>query len=92
MERIKELNHYQKGVLIVMIVMALVFAVIYPKIISRVGYAFKDTILVPSEENGNIMYSGKLMGEQVVFTVSGDKTVRNPLIGKLLDDISVGLL
>ena len=90
MERIKELNHYQKGVLIVMIVMALVFAVIYPKIISRVGYAFKDTILVPSEEN--IMYSGKLMGEQAVFTVSGDKTVRNPLIGKLLDDISVGLL
>lgn len=39
MERIKELNRYQKGVLIVMILMALVFAVIYPKTILRVGFA-----------------------------------------------------
>lgn len=75
MERIKELNLYQKGVLIVMILMALVFAVIYPKTISRVGFAYKDAILVPTEENGNTVYSGKLMGEQAVFTVSEDMTV-----------------
>ena len=75
MEKLKELNRYQKGVLIVMIVMALVFAVIYPKTISRVGFAYKDAILVPTEENGNTVYSGKLMGEQAVFTVSEDKIV-----------------
>ena len=44
MEKLKELNHYQKGVLIFMIVMALVFAVIYPMTISRVGFAYKDKI------------------------------------------------
>ncbi len=75
MERIKKLNRYQKGVLIVMIIISLVFAVIYPKIISRVGFAYKDSILVPTIESGNTVYSGKLMGEQAVFTVSEDKTV-----------------
>lgn len=75
MEKFKELNRYQKGVLIVMIVMALVFAVIYPMTISRVGFAYKDKILVPAEENGCTVYSGKLMGEQSSFTVSEDKTV-----------------
>lgn len=75
MEKLKELNRYQKGVLIVMIVMALVFAVIYPMTISRVGFAYKDKILVPAEENECTVYSGKLMGEQASFTVSEDKTV-----------------
>ena len=75
MEKLKELNHYQKGVLIFMIVMALVFAVIYPMTISRVGFAYKDKILIPTEENGGTVYSGKLMGEQASFTVSKDKTV-----------------
>lgn len=75
MERIKNLNLYQKAVLIIMIVMALVFAVIYPKTISKVGFAYKDSILVPTVENGNTVYSGKLMGEQAVFSVFEDKTV-----------------
>lgn len=75
MGRIKELNLYQKGVLLLMVAMALVFAVIYPMIISKVGFEYKDTILVPSEESGSILYSGILMGEQSSFTVSEDKTV-----------------
>ncbi len=75
MERIKKLNRYQKGVLIVMIIMSLVFAVIYPMTISRVGFAYKDSILVPTIESGNTVYSGKLVGKQAVFTVSEDKTV-----------------
>ena len=75
MERIKKLNRYQKGVLIVMIIMSLVFAVIYPMTISRVGFAYKDSILVPTIESGNTVYSGKLVGEQAVFTVSEDKIV-----------------
>ena len=75
MERIKSLNRYQKGVLIIMITMALVFAVVYPMTISRVGFEYKDTILVPSQEKGGTVYSGKIQGQQAHFTVSEDKTV-----------------
>ena len=75
MNRIKNLNLLQKGLLIIMIMMALVFAVIYPKTISRVGFAYKDSILVPTVTNGNTVYSGEFMGKQAVFTVSKDKTV-----------------
>lgn len=75
MERIKSLNRYQKGVLIIMITMALVFAVVYPMTISRVGFEYKDTILVPSQEKGGTVYSGKIQGQQVHFMVSEDKTI-----------------
>ena len=75
MEKIKSLNCYQKGVLIFMITMALVFAVIYPMTISQVGFEYKDTILVPSQENGSTVYSGKIQGQQAHFMVSEDKTI-----------------
>lgn len=75
MERIKNLNLYQKSILILMLVMALVFAVLYPVTIARVGYEYKKAILVPSLENGNTVYSGKLKGKQACFTVTEDKTV-----------------
>ena len=75
MKKIKSLNHYQKGVLIFMITMALVFAVVYPMTISQVGFEYKDTILVPSQENVSTLYSGKIQGQQAHFTVSEDKTV-----------------
>ena len=60
LERIKTLNYYQKGIIIVMVAMILIFAMIYPKTISRVGYRYNDEILVPNQENGNIVYSGKI--------------------------------
>ncbi len=75
MERIKNLNGYQKVMLILMIAMSLIFAVIYPKTISRVGYRYNDAILVPTEENGNTIYLGKIQGEQAEFIVSDDNTV-----------------
>lgn len=75
MEKIKNLNLYQKGVLIVMTAMALVFAVVYSMTISKVGFEYKDAIFVPSQENGSIMYSGKLQGQKAYFSVSQDKTV-----------------
>ena len=56
MEKIKRLNRYQKGILILMIAMAMIFAVIYPTTISRVGYRYNDAILVPTEENGKTIY------------------------------------
>ncbi len=75
MQRIKDLNYYQKGVLIVMITMALIFAVVYPKTISKVGFEYNGAILVPTQENESTVYSGKIQGKQACFTVSNDKTV-----------------
>ena len=75
MERIKSLNYYQKGIIIVMVAMALIFAVIYPKTISRVGYRYNNAILVPNQENGNTVYSGKINGEPTQFIVSKEKSI-----------------
>lgn len=75
MQRIKNLNLYQKGVLIFMVLMALAFAVIYPHTISRVGYRYNDSILVPTQEDGKTIYSGKIQGEPTQFIVSEDSSI-----------------
>ncbi len=75
MERIKSLERYPKVVLLLMAAMILVFTVAYPMTISRKGFAYADVILVPSQENGNTVYSGKIHGEPSCFTVFADKTV-----------------
>lgn len=64
MERIKCLNYYQKCLLFLMAIMILVFTVLYPVTISRVGFEYKGTVLVPSQENGDTVYSGKIQGKQ----------------------------
>ena len=74
MNRIKNLNYYQKGILLVMLAMAIIFAVIYPKTISRVGYEYENAILVPREENGTTVYSGKIKGKVTEFTVDKDNS------------------
>ena len=43
-----------------MIAMVLVFAVVYSITISRVGFEYKDTILIPKEENRSTIYSGRI--------------------------------
>lgn len=75
MERIKELNRFQKGVLILSVIIVLIFTAVYPMTISRVGFAYKGAILVPSQENDSMVYSGKVRGKPARFTVSADKTV-----------------
>ncbi len=75
MDTTEKLNLYQKAILILMIGMALIFAVIYAKTISRVGFAYNEEILVPSQENGSTVYSGKIDGQPAKFTVSADKAV-----------------
>lgn len=55
--------------------MVLIFSVIYPKTISRVGYSYNDAILVPTYENGNTVFSGKIQGEQAQFIISEDKSI-----------------
>lgn len=75
MERIRQLNWYQKGILILLLALALVFAVIYRGSIARVGFLYQNKIFVPSEENGAAVYSGKINGKPAQFTVSEDKAV-----------------
>lgn len=75
MERIKSLNRYQKGVLIIVVAIVIVFTVIYTITVARKGFEYNNAILVPAQENGNTVYSGKIRGEQAIFTVYADKTV-----------------
>lgn len=75
MERIRALNGYQKGVLAVLLAMIVVFTILYPITINRVGYLYNDTILVPSEKDETTVYSGKISGQKTAFTVSDDGTV-----------------
>lgn len=75
MKRIKNLGRYQKGILILMAAMILIFTVLYSVTIAREGFEYKDTILIPQQEDGYTTYSGKIKGKQAVFTVFDDKTV-----------------
>ena len=75
MERIKRLGLYEKGILVLTIGMAVVFTVLYLSTLTREGFAYMDTILVPAYENGCTIYSGKIHGKQTHFIVYPDKTV-----------------
>ena len=75
MERIKELDRYQKGILLLLTAMIVVFGVIYSMVSSRVGFLYHDVILQPSEMNGNLVYSGSINDKESAFTVTADKTV-----------------
>ena len=66
---------FGKLLLLALIVMALVFAVVYPVVAAREGYLYNDQILVPGTENGNTIYSAQVKGEQWRITVTPDKTV-----------------
>lgn len=75
MERIKALNQRQKWILLILCAMVVVFSVLYPVTLSRRGFAYRDTILVPRDENGSTIYSGKIQGKAASFTVTPDKTI-----------------
>lgn len=73
--KFKSLDRYQKGVMLAMAAMIVVFAALYAYTVGRVGYEYRDGILVPSEENGATVYSGRVHGRRAEFTVSADGTV-----------------
>jgi hypothetical protein len=75
MERIRELTSYQKFILIILVLLVLGFGVLYGITTSRVGYEYEDSILVPTKEGGNTVYSGEIDGMPVSFTVTADNTV-----------------
>ncbi len=75
MDIIRKLNKYQKSILILLFFIILLFSIVYPIIISRVGFEYRDVILIPKQENTNIIYSGKLYGEVVQFTMFSDNSI-----------------
>ena len=58
-----------------MAIMVFVFAAVYAVTVAREGFAYKGAILIPDQENDNMIYSGKVRGEQAAFIVYADKTV-----------------
>lgn len=73
-ERFRGLNIYQKGVLLFMAAMILVFAAVYAVTISREGFSYRGAIFIPSQEDGSTVYSGKIKGEPASFTVTENQT------------------
>lgn len=72
MKRFQALSTLQKGILLAIGAMALVFCVLYPVTLSRVGFAFRGAILTPARTDAGTVYSGKVGGERVSFTVTAD--------------------
>lgn len=75
MKKFKSIDLFQKIVLLIVTIMVIVFTIIYVVASSKEGFLYREKILVPHEENGSIVYTGKLQGEQVSFTVSSEKVV-----------------
>lgn len=75
MERIKSLDWYQKGLLLLLLVMVVLFTVIYSVVSSRAGFLYYDVIFIPVTESESTVYSGTVDGQQCRFTVTADKTV-----------------
>ena len=72
MERIRSLGRYQKGILILMAAMVLLFTALYPIVLSREGFLYRDALLIPREEGGNTVYAGKIEGQPASFTLYDD--------------------
>lgn len=75
MTRMMYLDRFSKTLLLVLVIMAIVFAVIYPVSISREGCLYEDRILMPDTENGNRIYSAKVKGEQWRITITPEQTI-----------------
>ncbi len=75
-ERIRSLGRYQKGILILMAAMLLLFTALYPIVLSREGFLYRDALLIPSEEGGNTVYAGKIEGQPASFTLYDDRSVQ----------------
>ncbi len=70
MKRIRDLNGYQRGLLLLLVLLALVFAVLTALTVKRQGFAYRSAILVPREKGDALVYEGRLNGREASFLVS----------------------
>ncbi len=75
MDRIRNLNTYQKCILLLLIALLIVFTAAYIIVSSQKGYSYMGAILQPHNEYGNTVYSGRIHGESASITVGQDKSV-----------------
>lgn len=75
MARIKSLGLFQKVVLAVVLAMVVVFTVVYAVTTAQVGYSYQDAILVPAQEDGATVYTGRVQGKNARITVEPDGLV-----------------
>ena len=73
MERIKELNGYQKGLLIFLALILVLFAFIYPHVTAMEGYPYYGRLFLPEPNDGVTTYSAILEGKRSAFTVNGNE-------------------
>ncbi len=71
----EELNRYQKGLLLVLLIMVVIFTAVYFVRAPQVGFVYRGAFLEKSTEGENTLYSGKVRGREAVFTVGADKSV-----------------
>ena len=72
MERIRELNRCQKAILVILIAMVSVFTIIYSIAFSKTGFVYDGTFMEKRSENGDTVYSGRIKGEELTYTVTAD--------------------
>ncbi len=70
MERIRNLGGFQKGVLLFLVLMFIVFTALYIRAGSRWGYEYNGGLLVRCEEGGATVYKGTVRGRTIRFYTS----------------------
>lgn len=71
--KLKGLDFFQKGVLLALLAMILVFSALYPIAHARPVFSYRDTTLSVREENGSTLYTGTLGGQSARFVVSPNR-------------------
>ena len=77
MNRFRELDRYPKILLILLVVMAVVFAAVYGVTASRVGFLHNDEIFVPRQSEGALVYEGQVDGRDSTIIVALDTVIVN---------------
>lgn len=75
MNRIRKLNGYQRALLAAMGCMVVLFGALYARTVRQIGWEYRNAILLPSQEDGREVYTGKVSGEKIFFAVDHDGTV-----------------
>lgn len=74
-ERWRKMSLFRRVLLVLLAAMILGFGIATPIVTSQWGIEYGDTLLYRTEEAGVCRYSGRVDGENAVFTVSPDGTV-----------------
>lgn len=67
---VKNLNRFQKAVIVLLAVLAAAYAIAYHTVTDRGGLVYRDAILLPLPDGSG--WSGKVKGAETAFTFAGD--------------------